>query len=51
MKVLAKYDIRGIQKYIFRTKKLKEIRAVQNIPERIIFESLKEAAEKNLIFI
>ena len=48
MKVLAKYDIRGIQKYIFRTKKLKEIRAVQNIPERIIFESLKEAAEKKL---
>ena len=43
--VLAKYDIRGIQKFIFRTKKLSEIRAVQNIPEKIIFEALKEASK------
>ena len=44
LKLLAKYDIRGIQKFIFRTKKLKEIRAVQNIPEKIIFESFKNSA-------
>ena len=44
LKLLVKYDIRGIQKFIFRTKKLKEIRAVQNIPEKIIFESFKNAA-------
>lgn len=45
-KVLAKYDIRGIQSYVFRTKKLKEIRAVSDLPEKIVFRSLVEAASR-----
>lgn len=50
VKVLAKYDIRGIQNYIFRTKKLRDIRAVQNIPEKIIFEALKNAVRERFDF-
>lgn len=42
--VLAKYDIRGIQSFIFHTDKLREIRAVQDLPERIVFEALKVSA-------
>lgn len=41
---MVKYDIRGIQKFIFRTKKLREIRSVQNTPETIIFKAFKNAA-------
>ena len=44
MSVLAKYDIRGIQSYVFRTNKLREIRAVQDLPEKIVFAALKNAA-------
>ncbi len=44
MAVLAKYDIRGIQAYVFRTNKLREIRAVQDLPEKIVFRALREAA-------
>ena len=44
MAVLAKYDIRGIQAYVFRTNKLREIRAVQDLPEKIVFRALIEAA-------
>ncbi len=44
-KVLAKYDIRGIQSYVFRTNKLKEIRAVQDLPEKIVFESIIVSSE------
>ena len=40
--VLAKYDIRGIQAYIFRTNRLREIDGASQLPEKII----KEAAEK-----
>ncbi len=40
-KYLAKYDVRGIQAFVFRTNKLKEIRAVSDLPERII----KDAAD------
>lgn len=45
-KVLAKYDIRGIQAFVFRTNKLKEIKAVQNLPEEIVFKALINAAGK-----
>lgn len=44
MSVLAKYDVRGIQSYVFRTEKLKEIRAVQDLPEKIIFQAMLAAA-------
>ena len=46
MKILAKYDIRGIQKFIFRTKKLGEIRRVQDIPEKIIFEAFRNTVSE-----
>lgn len=41
--VLAKYDIRGIQSYIFRTNRLREIDGVSRLPERIITEASHEA--------
>ena len=46
LKILAKYDIRGIQKFIFRTKKLGEIRRVQDIPEKIIFEAFRNTVSE-----
>lgn len=42
-KLLVKYDVRGIQAFVFRTNKLKEIRAVSDLPERIIKEAANEA--------
>lgn len=45
MKLLVKYDIIGIQNFVFRTEKFTEIGTVQNIPEKILFESFKIAAD------
>ncbi|MBE5864581.1 MAG: hypothetical protein E7292_00015 [Lachnospiraceae bacterium] len=36
--VLAMYDVRGIQKYIFRTNKIKEIIGASSVVENIITE-------------
>lgn len=44
--VLAMYDIRGIQDYIFRTPKLKHAIGASAIVESIIEEALKAAVEK-----
>lgn len=40
--VLAMYDVRGIQKYIFRTNKIKEIIGASNIVENIIIDGLQD---------
>ena len=45
-KYLAKYDVRGIQTFVFRTNKLKEIRAVSDLPERIIKDAAIYALKK-----
>lgn len=42
--VLAMYDIRGIQKYIYRTAKVKDTIGASAIVENIIEDALKEAA-------
>lgn len=42
--VLAMYDIRGIQKYIFRTEKVKDAIGASAIVENIIENALREAA-------
>ncbi|MBR7037647.1 MAG: hypothetical protein IKI21_00125 [Oscillospiraceae bacterium] len=44
MSVLARYDVRGIQAYVFRTQRLREITAVQDLPEKIIYRALLHAA-------
>lgn len=41
-KLLVKYDVRGIQAFVFRTNKLKEIRAVSDLPEKIISDTFNE---------
>lgn len=43
---VAMYDVRGIQGYIYRTNKLKEIIAASKIVENIFEESLKLAIKK-----
>ncbi|SES98079.1 Cas10/Cmr2 second palm domain-containing protein [[Clostridium] polysaccharolyticum] len=44
--VLAMYDVRGIQDYIFRTNRVKEIVGASYIVEDIIQETLTEAAKE-----
>ena len=43
--VLAMYDIRGIQKYIFRTDKVKDAIGASAIVENIIADALREAVD------
>lgn len=45
-KVMAMYDIRGIQDYIFRTSKLKHAIGASAIVETIIEDALKEAVNR-----
>lgn len=45
-KVLAMYDVRGIQKYIFRTAKVKDAIGASAIVEDIIMDALKDAVKK-----
>lgn len=45
--VLAMYDVRGIQKYIFRTNKIKEIIGASNIVENIIIDGLQDIIKRN----
>lgn len=40
-RILAKYDIRGIQSYVFRTNKLKEIRGVSDLPSEIFIKAIE----------
>ena len=44
--VLAMYDVRGIQSFIFRTNKVKEIRGASALVENIIQDALKDAVSK-----
>ena len=44
--VLAMYDVRGIQKFIFRTNKVKEIMGASRLVENIIYDTLKFALEE-----
>ena len=45
-KVLAKYDIRGIQSFVFRTNKFNEIRHASDWPEKIIKETVDKVQKK-----
>ena len=45
-KFLAMYDVRGIQSYIFRTNKVKEIIGASKIVETIIQDALESAVTK-----
>lgn len=45
-KVIAMYDIRGIQKYIYRTQKIKDAMGASALVENIIERALKEASKK-----
>lgn len=45
-KVLAMYDVRGIQDYIFRTSKMKDAIGASSIVENLFEEALKDASEK-----
>lgn len=40
--VLAMYDVRGIQSYIFKTNKIKEIIGASVVIDNIILDGLKE---------
>ena len=40
MALLAMYDVRGIQNYIFKTNKIKDIIGASNLVENIILEGL-----------
>lgn len=44
--VLAMYDIRGIQSYIFRTTKVKDAMGASGMIENIMMEALEDAIEK-----
>lgn len=44
--VLAMYDVRGIQSFIFRTNKVKEIRGASALVENIIQEALADAISR-----
>lgn len=46
-RVLAMYDVRGIQKYIYRTSKLKDAMGASRLIDDIVMEALKKAC-KNL---
>jgi hypothetical protein len=45
-KILAMYDVRGIQKYIYRTDKVRDAIGASYIVENIISDALENAAEK-----
>lgn len=45
--VLAMYDVRGIQSYIFRTNKVKEIVGASVLVEKIITDGFKKFVENN----
>lgn len=45
-KVLAMYDVRGIQNYIFKTEKVKDAIGASAIVENIIEEALEDAVQK-----
>lgn len=45
MKMLYMYDVRGIQDYIFKTNKIKEIVGASSIVEKIIIDIFEECAE------
>lgn len=45
-KVVAMYDIRGIQKYIYRTQKVKDAMGASALVENIIEDALKEATKE-----
>ena len=44
-RVLALYDVRGIQKYIYRTSKLKDAMGASRLVEDIIFHALEDACK------
>lgn len=45
--VLAMYDVRGIQSYIFSTNKVRDIIGASNLVENIIINGLRSIVEKN----
>lgn len=45
-KVIAMYDIRGIQKYIYRTQKIKDAMGASALVENIIERALEEASKE-----
>lgn len=45
--VLAMYDIRGIQKYIYSTSKLKDAMGASQVVENIIMDALEHACKKS----
>ena len=49
MPVLAIYDIRGIQDYIFRTPKISTAMGASRLVENLLKESLQNAVEKSNI--
>ena len=46
MCVLAMYDVRGIQAYIFRTNKVKDIIGASTLVDNIIQKAFSKASEK-----
>lgn len=46
--VLAMYDVRGIQNYIFRNNDLKEVIGASELVENIIIDGMKEVIEKKV---
>lgn len=48
-RILAMYDVRGIQKYIFQTAKVKDAMGASSLVENIIVDALKDAVEKEKI--
>ncbi len=44
--VLAMYDVRGIQKYIFKTAKVKDAIGASRIVEHILLDALKDSVQK-----
>ena len=45
-KVLAMYDVRGIQNYIYRTDKVQDAIGASYIVENIILEALENSVER-----
>lgn len=45
-RVLAMYDVRGIQNYIYRTPHIKDAMGASIIIEKIIVNALKDACQK-----
>lgn len=42
-RILAMYDVRGIQKYIYRTARVKDAMGASLLVENIIYDALKTA--------